>query len=103
MPFKATAGPRRGSKVYTSGDGFYYFYRSENNSKSHYVCYKQNCDARVYVLRGEDVERAHAGFCHFHPPEPLLAEQFILRENILNRVEREGLPLKKIFDEECNR
>lgn len=104
MPFNAITGSRRGSKVFTSGDGYYYSYRREKNLKSHYQCYKQSCEASVWVLKGEDVETVNDRFPnHCHPPEPLLGAEFHLRERILNRVEHESLPIKKIFDEECNR
>lgn len=104
MVFRTITGVRRGATLFTCDDGFYYRYISVNANKSHYTCYKGSCSARVWVKSGGTTPTLNDNFpMHNHAPEPVLELVWSLRERIISRVQKESLPPKTIFDEECTK
>lgn len=96
-------GQRRGSRIFHSGDGFYY--RADNCperfSTVYLRCigrYRQRCFGRaILTVDNELVPTAQ----HCHPPDPNYAMELQLRHNILERCRARGYhPYRLILQEE---
>ncbi|XP_054273524.1 uncharacterized protein LOC128993572 isoform X3 [Macrosteles quadrilineatus] len=104
MDWRAIPGIRRGATLFTCGDGFYYRYTKVGVSKTDYTCYRPDCCAQVWMDSGQTCIMLNINFpYHNHGPEPLLEAVWDLRNKILSRVQKESLPIRAIFDDECNK
>ncbi|KAG8253263.1 hypothetical protein J6590_039605 [Homalodisca vitripennis] len=96
----------KGGKLFSSGDGYFYAVSVKKSAGIKYLrCKTRLCRGGAKLVQNRDRKILEATTQHSDGCEPdvLFLDSLRVRNIIMERYSKETTPLKRIFNEECNR